>query len=76
MGDYVIEIDRTAEGLPYVRGRVIRCPIVTQFALRFWRTKSRWLLLVNDSQYGFWKTMRQAMDKFEKDCMPKPKEMI
>jgi hypothetical protein len=66
MGDYVIEIEST----PMVRGRIVRCPIVTRFSTRFWRTKSRWLLLVNDNQYGFWKTMRQAMDKFEKDCVP------
>jgi hypothetical protein len=70
MGDYVIEVEDKATKR-FVRGRIIRCPIVSQFAQRFWRTKNRFLLLVNDSQYGFWHSVREAMAKWEKDCMPK-----
>ncbi len=69
MGDYVIEVRNLATDR-LVRGRIIRCPIVSQFAQRFWRTKSRFLLLTNDSQYGFYRSVREAMARWEKDCKP------
>lgn len=67
MGDYVIEIESKPK---MVRGRIIRCPIVHRYRQRFWKTKPRWLLLVNDYQYGFWNKLSEAIARFEKDCVP------
>lgn len=72
LGDYVIRIDRP--GCKVITGKIIRCPITQPYKKIGYNTQSRWLLLVNDHAYGFWKTMHQAMDKFQKDCVPKPKE--
>lgn len=70
MGDYIISIDRTAESIPLVEGRIIRCPITTKWKYQ-WRTKQRWLLLVNYNFYGFWDTLHEAAERFDKDCVPK-----
>jgi hypothetical protein len=70
LGDYILTIDRSAEHIPRVSARVIRCPIVKQHG-KYWRTTSRWLLLVNDHFYGFWGTMKRAQEKFFEDCVPK-----
>jgi hypothetical protein len=72
MGDYVIEVENPETKMT-VRGRIVRCHITKRFRERFWRTRNRWLLLVNDYQYGFWNKMSEAIQKFGKDCVPKSK---
>lgn len=74
MGDYVVTIDTYKEtGIPPVSGRIIRCHIVHRFAKRFWQTQSRWLLLVNNNFYGFHRSLKACIDRFDKDCVPKGK---
>jgi hypothetical protein len=72
MGDYVIEVENP-NTKKAVRGRIVRCPMTSQYRQRFWRTKNRWLLLVNDHQYGFWNKLSEAIMKFGKDCVAKSK---
>lgn len=72
MGDYVIEIPHPTTGI-LVRGRIIRCHVTRPYKKYGYRTEGRWLLLVNDHAYGFWKTMREAVARFTKDCVPKSK---
>lgn len=70
MGDYVIEIEHPTAGIQ-VRGRIVRCHMTRRFRQRFWQTKNRWLLIVNDHTYGFWNKLSEAIDRFAKDCIPK-----
>lgn len=69
MGDYVVSIDRSANNVPSIEGRIIRCPITTKWKYQ-WRTKQRWLLMVNNNFYGFWDTLHEAAERFDKDCVP------
>lgn len=71
-GDYIILIDRLKEGIPIVSGKIIRCPVVVKFNYR-WRTKQRWLLLVDRKELGFYHTLRAAAERFDKDFVPKGK---
>lgn len=71
MNDYVITVDRSAEGIPVVRGRIVRCPITKPFGVKGWRTQARWLLMVNNRFYGFWKSLQEAQGRFDRDCVPK-----
>lgn len=70
LNDWVIEAEDKAQQR-MVRGRVVRCHVTRRWRERFWRTKNRWLLIVNDHTYGFWNSLKEAQAKFEKDCMPK-----
>jgi hypothetical protein len=65
LGDYNITIDRRNEDIPIVIGKIIKCHNTSD--------NERWLLLVNNINYGFYKSCKQAKKRFDKDCMPKGK---
>ena len=49
-----------------VTGRIVRCPVTLPFGTHYYRTQSRWMLLVSDHFHGFYKTMMSAIEEFEK----------
>ena len=69
-GDYTILIDRRKDGISLVSGKIIRCPVTEKWNYS-WRTKQRWLLLVDAREFGFYGTLRAAAERFAKDCVPK-----
>ena len=62
MGDFIVTIDRTDEGIPAVQGRIIKCCLTSKRGYR-------WMLLVNNHFSGFWDSCNKAKEKFDKDCV-------
>jgi hypothetical protein len=63
-GDYINEFTNPkTNGL--IRGRIICCHTNIGARKQFgYRTENRWLLLINDFNYGCWKTLRRAKEQF------------
>lgn len=64
LGDYNITVRHDDKSPPCTYGKIVQCCPTSG-------EKERWMLLVMNSFYGFYKSYKSAKRKFANDCVPK-----